>query len=342
MRNIFLLPVTLTEKERFTGSWEYLLDNIPELGQQLVDQIMAIVDKPPVHFEGICAYAGSPDDKILPDLVLECRECDIFCENKLESNLDRHHIIELVELAATRPRPTYCLLITNSLCQIEPEVLDRAAQSDHYLSPSDPPYFCWQDFYGIIANRPERLAQEFAEYMETLDMRPWEQPLWGNLFLNSKTAARFGLQWVHTKEYFESMGAKCRQSGNSSLEVSYPVSWLQLFYLYTCRSVQNTPLKISGPYLVASLWVKGDQHEVIRAFRGLYAELTNHEQGYSVEVHTSVSGALWTSKDEARPKLVATYYTELNQIVDDSPEQMQQNLLNFAKMVYVHGQCIAG
>lgn len=50
MSNIFLLPPNLDKKERFAASWEYLLENIPDLGQDFVDFLTQRSGKPSSTF----------------------------------------------------------------------------------------------------------------------------------------------------------------------------------------------------------------------------------------------------------------------------------------------------
>ena len=58
MSNIFLLPPNLDKKERFAASWEYLLENIPDLGQDFVDFLTQRSGKPSSTFVALLGSWG--------------------------------------------------------------------------------------------------------------------------------------------------------------------------------------------------------------------------------------------------------------------------------------------
>ncbi|MEI6427577.1 MAG: hypothetical protein WCO45_04180 [Pseudanabaena sp. ELA607] len=342
MSNIFLLSPTLSAKDRFTVSWAYCLDNFPEVGQALVDMILGMGQQPPDRLVDVVAQ---PDiyESISPDILLVCQKCNIICEHKLESELEKPQIQSYVEAALQHPKPTYVVLISNTQCVISPELLQSA--DGVYLYPKEHavPYFCWQDIYPLIGRFKERLAQEFLEYMNVLDMKPWDEPFWGDLFTNPATAQSFRQQWILVQETFEVMGINTKLSGYASLELANPLPWVQLLYLYVTRSVPHEDLSFSKPFLAAALWVKGSESERMRLFRGLH-ELINvpaHDDAhlsFPIEVRSSVSETFWAVKGVSRPKLAASYYASLEDIVSIDENVMRQNLLRFSRHVFEHAK----
>ncbi len=346
MSNIFLIPPSLNKKERFAASWEYLLENVPDLGQELVDFLTQRSSKPSSTFvKAVSNPFGSSD--IQPDLLLECRDFDIICNHRLESELTKHSLDAYLVLAKSRPKPTYVVLISNSYCLIDVEILVSDGARQYYLQPLDQvnssmPYFCWQDVYALVAQKQERLAYEFLEYMHVMDMQPWQQHPWGELFLNPDVAKSFSEQWAQTITYFEGLAIATRQTGYSALEVIYPLPWLQLLYIYAARSVQHHDLQSVSPYLVATIWINGDERDQIRAFQGISDRFSLPENnGVQVEVKTSMADSLWMIKIGSRPKLAATYYTSLDRLVSVDREQMQQNMLDFSRAVFTHAKNIS-
>lgn len=341
MSNIFLLPPNLSRKERFAASWEYLLENIQDLGQELVDFLTQRSGKPSSLFVNAVSYPFLSSD-IQPDLILKCQDFDIICDHRLESELTKHSLDAYFILAKFQEKPTYVVLISNSYCQIAPETLASDAAQRYYLQPRDNvnssmPYFCWQDLYALVAQKEQRLAHEFAEYMHFMDMQPWQHSSWGELFLNPDVATSFSEQWSQTIEYFQEKGISSKRSGYSALELNYPLPWMQLLYIYAARSVQHNDLQSVSPYLVATIWIKGDESEQIRAFQGISDHFTLQENNdISVEIRASLADGLWMMKTGTRPKLAATYYTSLDRLVSPDLEQMQHNLLAFTKAVFAH------
>ena len=341
MSNIFLLPASLDKKERFAASWEYLLDNIHDLGQEFVDFLTQRSGKPTSLFVKAVSYPFLSSD-VQPDLLLECDDFDIICDHRLEIGLSKHSLDKYLVLAKVQTKPTYVVLISNSYCLINPEILASEAAKRYYLQPRDGvnssmPYFCWQDIYALVAEKPQRLAYEFAEYMHFMDMQPWQHSAWGELFINPDLASRFSEQWSLTMEYFQGMDIFTKRSGYSALKIGYPLPWLQLLYIYAARSVQHNDLQSVSPYLVATIWLQGDVAKQIQSFQGISDRFTLPENNQViVEIRASLADGLWMKNTVSRPKLAATYYTSLDRVVSQDHEQMQQNLLAFTKAVFAH------
>ncbi|MFN7760095.1 MAG: hypothetical protein ACK5RE_05380 [Pseudanabaena sp.] len=345
MSNIFLLPPNLDKKERFAASWEYLLENIQDLGQDFVDFLTQRSGKPSSTFVKAVSYPFFMSD-IQPDIILECQDFDILCDHRLESELNKLSLDSLFALAKAQTKQTYIAVISNSYCLIEPEILASNSAKQHYLKPHDEvnssmPYFCWQDVYALVAQRHDRLAHEFSEYMHFMDMQPWQHSQWGELFINPDVAKTFSQQWAKTINYFREMKVEAKPSGYSALEVIYPLPWLQLLYIYAARSVSHSDLHSVSPYLVATIWIKGDAKTQIQAFHGISDRFTLPDNNHiMVEIRASLADGLWMIKTGSRPKLAATYYTSLDRLVASDSKQMQQNLLAFTNAVFTHAQSI--
>lgn len=345
MSNIFLLPPNLSKKERFAASWEYLLENIQDLGQEFVDFLTQRSGRRSSPFVKAVSYPFISSD-VQPDFLLECQDFDIICDHRLESELSKHSLEAYFILAKFQSKPTYVALISNSYCLIDAEILASEAAKLYYLQPRDEinssmPYFCWQDVYALVAQREERLAHEFAEYMHFMDMQPWQHNVWGQLFINPDAARSFSDQWSPTIDYLQKLEIISKRSGYSALEIVYPFPWLQLLYIYAARSIQHNDLQAVSPYLVATIWIKGDESEHIRSFHGISEQFTLPENdAVTVEIRASLADGLWMTKTGNRPKLAATYYTSLDRIVSTDHEQMQQNLLAFTKAVFAHAKNI--
>lgn len=345
MSNIFLLPPNLDKKERFAASWEYLLENIQDLGQDFVDFLTQRSGKPSSTFVKAVSYPSFMSD-IQPDIILECQDFDILCDHRLESELSKLSLDSLFVLARSQAKQTYIAVISNSYCLIESEILDSNLAKQHYLKPYDEvnssmPYFCWQDVYALVAQKHERLAHEFAEYMHFMYMQPWQHSQWGELFINPNVAKMFSQQWAKTINYFQARKTDAKPSGYSALEVIYPLPWLQLLYIYAARSVSHSDLQSVSPYLVATIWIKGDAKTQIQAFHGISDHFTLPDNNHiMVEIRASLADGLWMIKTGSRPKLAATYYTSLDRLVASDSKQMQQNLFAFTEAVFNHAQSI--
>jgi hypothetical protein len=344
MSNIFLLPASLDKKQRFAAFWEYLLENIPSIGQEFVDFLVQRSGKSGSRLIRAVSYPSIAN--VQPDLLLECQDFDIICDHRLDSEMVRHSLEAFLSSARSRSKLTYVAIISNSYCLIEQELLERPETRQNYLMPIDGinlsmPYFCWQDIYAIVAQSCDRLAYEFAEYMHFMDMQPWQHSTWAELFINPNVAKEFSKEWLPTISYFQDLGVNIKLTGYSALEITYPLPWLQLLYVYTARSVSHNDLQSVSPYLVATVWLKGSELEKARAFHGIVDQfVVAKHPAIEVDVRASVADGLWTIKSGNRPKLAATYYTSLDRVVSSDRDQMQDNLLAFTKAVFDHAQSI--
>jgi hypothetical protein len=111
--------------------------------------------------------------------------------------------------------------------------------------------------------------------------------------------------------------------------------------MYVSRSVQHNDLQSVSPFLVATIWIKGDESEQIRAFQRISNQFTLPEnKDITVEIRASLADGLWMMKTGNRPKLAATYYTSLDRVVSADLAQMQKNLLAFTTAIFNHLQSI--
>ncbi|MDX2254521.1 MAG: hypothetical protein NW214_03305 [Pseudanabaenaceae cyanobacterium bins.39] len=350
MSNIFLIPASTDKRQRFAYFWEYLLENVSELGQEFVDFVTQRSGKASSQFLSATSYPHLSDN-LQPDLLIECQDFNIICDHRLDSDILRQSLEDMLLLAHSQPKLTYVVIVSNCYCFFKQEVLTGDLALRLYLQPKDNlnsamPYFCWQDIYAIVAQHPERLAHEFAEYMHFMDMQPWQHSIWGELFTNPEVAMEFSKQWAPTLAYFQNLQVTNKLSGYSAVEIIYPQPWLQLLYIYASRSVQHSNLVSVSPYLVATVWIKGDEREIAHTFHGISEQFVASPRGYEdrhieIEVYSSLADGLWAIKNANRPKLAASYYTSLDRIVSSDRELMQQNLLAFAEAVFTHAQRVA-
>jgi hypothetical protein len=348
MSNIFLLPASLDKKQRFAAFWEYLLENVPSIGQEFVDFLLQRSGRVGSKLIRAISYASVSAD-VQSDLILECQDFDIICSHHLDSETMQHSLGILLNLARSLPKLTYVVIISNSYCLIDRDLLRLDEAKQHYLMPwlsgtddanLSMPYFCWQDIYAIVAQSKERIAHEFAEYMHFMDMQPWQHRTWGELFINPNVAKEFSQEWLPTMNYFQDLGVSSKLTGYSALEIMYPLPWLQLLYVYTARSVSHSSLQAVSPYLVAKVWLKGNDLENARALHGIVGRfVVAQNPQIEVDVRASVADGLWM-KSSNRPKLAATYYTSLDRVVSSDRAQMQSNLLAFTKAVFDHAQSV--
>lgn len=194
------------------------------------------------------------DAESKPDFKLSCKEFDILCEHKLDSDLGAFQLERYLKLPAAKP--TNLVLISNRSHDISDEVL----QLNNYLRPKDTtaPFFCWEDFYPVIAKHNEFLAQDFLKYMSDLGMAPCPLPEeWAQLFESRDIAERFYESTQKLRTYFAEMGALCKvDPSRLGFQVKLPNPWLHLLYFYVSETIESPAEGIDSPYFIALVYVK--------------------------------------------------------------------------------------
>lgn len=251
MTNVFRISPELGPEDRFTAHLQYLLDCLPEIGQVWADYLLTQAGKAASRFVRAVDHPPSSfEDR--PDFLLECEDVDIVCEHKLGSALGRRQLERYLVLPSSRP--SYVTLISSGILAVPEEV--RA--SAWYLAPTGDGlvHYRWDELYPLIASRPERLARDFAEYMDELGMRPLSAGSWSDLFRSRSRAEEFAEQLRLVISHFKQIGAVCSlDQGRLGLKIQRPERWLPLMHLGASRTVNAPEPALGGPYLRAAMYV---------------------------------------------------------------------------------------
>jgi hypothetical protein len=167
MHNIFWMPATIAEEDHFTASLHFLIDNAPDIGQAIVDHI---TDAAGIARTRLLHAIDQPacSNSSRPDFLFECEDFNIICEHKVASRLRKGQLESY--LTIRRRKRCYVVFISRDRCPVPAPVL----RHDRYLRPRSLPanHFRWSGIYPIVSQRNERLARDFAEYMQLLGMAP--------------------------------------------------------------------------------------------------------------------------------------------------------------------------
>ena len=252
-------------EDRFTASLHYLIDSFPSIGQSIADYI---ADQSGIARSTFLRAHDHPagDEASRPDFLLECADYDLLCEHKLDSGLGERQLERYLDLPARKL--TYLVFITNSSQHVAPDVVINP----RYLRPGNSlvPYFTWDAIYPLIAERSERLACEFAQYMRDLEMAPPALPSgWEHLFVDPEVANAFFDGTREARAFFQNAGGRCKADPSRlGFQVRYPAPWMHLLY-FCVERVPNSIFGVdSGPYLTVRLYVRDTECDVIRRFRG--------------------------------------------------------------------------
>jgi hypothetical protein len=340
MTNIFLLRYIPTDEDFFTAAFEYLLNEVPDLGQEIVEYLCQKSVQKNLKFQKAIDHPSLGDLRNKPDLLLQCEGGNIICEHKLESNLGANQLERYLNLAKLQKPHTYLALISNRNHLIPNIVLE----SDQYLRGNIKKHFLWQDIYPIVANHPHRLAQDFKQLMAEFSMVQ-NTPItgWENLFdpeLEQCQAFRNTLK-DSIQPHFHQLGASCARDGEDlwAYRIKYPqeAPWLHLMYVYARAENKSPRFNWEKPSLNAAIWLLEDNPQA-EAFYN-YQDKFQSPQKQTIILDTSMENwATMRLKDGAIAKAFALYYTDLSTVLTADLEATQSAILDFATAVYAHAK----
>lgn len=327
MANIFTLSPLMGVEDRFTSSLHYLIELYPDIGQAIADYILVSSGKNRSKF---LKSDDHPDSTLQdrPDFLIACQDLDIICEHKIDAPLGNRQMERY--LALNRKKENYVILITLENCNISDEVINNKK----YLKPinSKYPYFNWQDIYPLIRSHHSKIAQDFADYMTSLGMQPWESDILGDLFESQESANLFGQSWEGIRSNFKDMSNSCKVSASKlGFEISYPLPWLHLLYFSVTKQNKYQEYKCDGPYLVVNIWVKNGNRQTIQ---NINEDIVLEYEYGKIYGESLEEKAAW-DKDLFK---VFQFYTPLSPLLSNNIIVMQKNLLLFSKTTFQYIQ----
>ncbi len=327
--NIFRIATSdLGPEDKFTAFLNYLILNIPSIGQGMVSSICTRSGLAPTTFvRAVDHPEGDAESK--PDFMLSCKDFDILCEHKLDSDLGNRQLERYLDLGLAKNRPTYLVLISNRMHAISEDVL----QSGDYLRPIDSSrsYFYWEDFYPIFESHGERLAQDFVKYMRSLGMSPSNLSTgWENLFLLPDESTKFYEATMDMRSYFsQRLGAQCKADPTRlGIQVKYPADWLHLLYFNVSKVASTVIDEIEPPYLIASVIVKESNSDLVNQ---LVDKDIHSEEGLFVgRIKNRPAG--WGENLVLRYECIGS----LKNYLTGSTTETRAKLLGFGRAVFEH------
>lgn len=283
-----------------------------------------------------------------PDFLLRCETIDIICEHKLESNLGRQQLKRYLELAKNQERLTYLALISNKLCG--QAISDDIRVSELYLKSQKRSHFLWEDLYPLIADYPDQLAQDFKELMAEFGMVPIK-PItgWENLF-DAEHEHCQGFRDLLKKallDPFAKLDAACSLDGADKwgYRVKYPQEspWLHLMYIYARDENKSPWFNWENSSLNAVIWVAEGSKEFAK-FCEFERSLRSHN-GQSIQMQSNnhvISSIKLRNPQGVLVQPVASYHTNLREILSLNHDSSRSAILDFALEAYEDAKQIVG
>lgn len=328
MPNIFLVSPRLTEEDRFTRHWEYLLHNCVGLPQAILDLVCLRTGLSKSKFQSMTDHPKGYGRGNAPDFLMTSEGFDIVFEHKLDSNLGPQQLERYVSAVSERPN-TYLALIGN---QSGLTISDEVQNNSRYLAPrnEDCPYFLWESFYTTIRQQPEKLADEFIDYMDSFGMVPWDFGEWRDPFSDAASATQFGELWRPVKAYFKNQKTWVGQKSNPlGLEVRKPHPEVVQYYIHARKGAREFDHVFGGRGVFLRVFLETSGSS-IRTF-------LNHSSdtvpGYSGASYSSSSSPMRFTDTKC---LVREYGVPLENILRGSLEESKNQLLDFVAKCDTH------
>jgi hypothetical protein len=352
MPNLFIETANAPKGEDFfTASLAYLLNCVPNLGQSFVNVLFSSGKKVSPTFLRAVDHPPCNSTARL-DLKLECEEMDIFCEHKLESPLSQNQLEKYLAFAKNDAlqsnRPKKLVLITRKSQNIQPSVL----QDQMYLRPYWDQYYQWQDFYDVIVSSEHNLAQEFAEYMCSLGVKPQGK----KSFEFQRGLADSGGFDVDLKQLQTDLIHQLESSNENLNVIAFPKSYFGFESYLKFPGLEEDLLRygvirsnvkglksqhLQPPYFAVSLWIP-ENNRLPHNFTHLSHQEILLDPETPVVFKTGRSCHQIESHNAALIKCVATFYTKLSTVQDTRQEVsfilVSEFIANVCK--YVQKMCI--
>jgi hypothetical protein len=351
MPNLFIeTDKAPTREDFFTASLAYLLNCVPGLGQSFINVLFASgKDIPPIFLRAVdhpsCSSAARPD------LKLECEGMDIFCEHKLESPLGRDQLEKYLAFARNDAlqsnRQKKLVLITKKSQDVRREVL----QDSMYLKPYWAQYYQWEDFYDVIVSSDHNLAQEFAEFMCSLGIKPQ-----GKSFEFQESQMDSGDISIGLELLKVGLAEQIRNHNKNLNMTAFPQSYFGFKSYLRFPGLAKDLLRygiirgnvkglkshhLPPPYFVITLWIPENNRLPYN-----FTHLAHQECLFGVEtpvvIKTGRSCHQVEMHDASNIKCVAAFYTKLSAVQDSTKEVSIALVSDFVANVYqyVHKTCV--
>lgn len=165
--NIFRLADYAVPEDRFTAAWGYLLQREPQVARDVVSIILA---SRPGLTGTLRGFTNHPtyDLQSKPDFRMDFEEFRLLVEHKLDAPLSETQLERY--LALSPEQPPLVAFVASEFRALPDTVLAH----ERYLRPAKGHHFRWSDFFPAVRARETDLAQQFADYMKSLGMTPYE------------------------------------------------------------------------------------------------------------------------------------------------------------------------
>jgi hypothetical protein len=253
MANVFFVSPDLGPEDRLTAYWHYVLDAVPRVGQAFVDYISSRSGLAQSKFLGSVDHPMG-DRVNRPDFLIRCQDYDVLFEHKLDSPLGPRQLERYLALCQTRGQKL-ALLAASSL-PLEASVCG----SPWFVRPHEagaPAHFLWQDVHQIVQGFPDRIARDFAEFLEAFGLAHFDWAGLGDPLTSDEAARELRSLYDALAPMFRAPGVSCLKTANSLIyQIRRPFPPVHLINVGPLVSVAEWDRRMWGRVMALWVWAR--------------------------------------------------------------------------------------
>jgi hypothetical protein len=329
MANVFFVSPDLAPEDRLTAYWNYVLDAVPGVGQAFVDHVSSCSGLAKSQFLGSVDHPMG-DRENRPDCLIRCRDYDLLFEHKLDSPLGRRQLERYLTLCQTRGQKL--ALVAASSLPLEGSVCD----SPWFVRPREPgapAHFLWQDVHQIVRGFPDRIARDFAEFLEALGLAHFDWAGLGDPLTFDEAARELRSLYDALAPMFRAPGVSCLKTANSLIyQIRRPFPPVHLINVGPLVSVAEWDRRIWGRVMALWVWARrpgGGNQRVLPQAHG-------YIRGSSPRIFVDDRASAAPVPYDHEVFQERQYYIPLHEVLVQSRELSQDRLVSFVRTAVDH------
>ena len=329
MANIFLVSPALGPEDRLTAYWHCVLEAVPGVGQAFVDHVSSRSGLAPSTFLGSVDHPMG-DRVNRPDFLIRCQDYDVLFEHKLDSPLGRGQLERYLTLCQTRGQKL--ALVAASSLPLEASVCG----SPWFVRPREagaPTNFLWQDVHHIVRGFPDRIARDFAEFLDAWGLAHFDWAGLGNPFMSDEAARALRSLYDALAPLCRAPGVSCLTTPNSLIyQIRRPFPPVHLINVGPLVSVAEWDRRVWGHVMAVWVWVRrasgGHQRTLPRAY--------GYIRGSSPRIVVNDRASAAPVPYDREVFQERQYYVPLHEVLVQSRELSQDRLMSFVRTAVDH------
>jgi hypothetical protein len=269
-----------------------------------------------------------------PDFLIRCQDYDVLFEHKLDSPLGRHQLERYLALCQTRGQKL--VLVAASALPLGASVCD----SPWFVRPREagtPAHFLWQDVHHIVRGFPDRIARDFADFLEAWGLARFNWAGLGDPFTSDEAARALRSLYDVLAPMFRAPGVSCLKTANSLIyQIRRPFPPVHLINVGPLVSVAEWDHRVWGRVMALWVWARRPGGGYQRVLPRAYGYIRGSSPRIVVADRASAAPVPYDHEVFEERQ----YYVPLDEVLVQSKELSQDRLVSFVRAAvdHLHGR----